>query len=179
MSEQPSNKNLSLRLLGAAVAMFAFGFALVPLYDIFCEVTGIRAPIVASDESDITERPDASRTIRLELVANTNNSAPWEFRPVSDTLEVATGLMQDTAFYARNLTDMPLDAVATPDVRPAEAGKYFKKVECFCFTEQHFEALEGRDMPVRFYVDPDLPEHIDTITLSYTMFAKQKLASNN
>jgi len=177
--QQPSIRNLGTRLAIAAVAMFAFGFALVPLYDIFCEITGIRIPIEASELANITEQPEASRTITLQLLANTNNNAPWEFRPVSDSIEVQTGLLQDTEFYARNLSSRALDGVATPDVRPAEAGKYLQKVECFCFSEQHFEAGEERNMPVRFFIKPDLPAHIDTITLSYTLFAKQKVASIN
>jgi cytochrome c oxidase assembly protein subunit 11 len=177
-TEQPSNRSLVIRLALSACAMFAFGFALVPLYDIFCEVTGIRIPIEAADAATITEQPALSRPIRLELLANTNSGAPWEFAPVSDSLEVSTGLMQDTEFVARNLSDMAITGIATPDIRPAEAGRYFRKVECFCFDEQDFAAGEERNLSVKFYVDPDLPAHIDTITLSYTLFAKQKLASN-
>lgn len=177
--QKPLNRNLGFRLTLAAVAMFAFGFALVPLYDIFCEITGIRVPIEATDAASIIERPEESRSIRLQFVANTNNSAPWEFRPVSDSAEIQTGLLLEAEYYARNLTTMPLDGVATPDVRPAEAARYFKKIECFCFTEQHFEAGEARNLQVRYLVEPDLPEHIDTITLSYTLFAKPTLASNN
>lgn len=173
-----TNSGLVVRLGIAACAMFAFGFALVPLYDIFCEVTGIRIPIEASEAADITEDPSRSRTITLELLANTNNGAPWDFQPLSDSIEVQTGLMQDTEFYARNLSGQAINGVATPDIRPAEAGKYFRKVECFCFDEQQFAVDEARNLSVRFYVDPDLPEHIDTITLSYTLFAKQRVASN-
>jgi cytochrome c oxidase assembly protein subunit 11 len=173
-----ANNSLVIRLSLAACGMFAFGFALVPLYDIFCEVTGIRVPIVASDVTSIREQPELSRTITLELLANTNNSAPWEFRPHSDKIAVETGIMQTTEFYARNLSGKPILGVATPDIRPAEAGKYFRKVECFCFNEQQFATDEARDLSVRFFVEPDLPDHIDTITLSYTLFAKQTVASN-
>lgn len=173
-----SNNSLVIRLGLTACAMFAFGFALVPLYDIFCEVTGIRIPIEASDAASITEKPELSRTITLELLGNVNQGAPWEFHPVSDRIEVQTGLMQDTEFFARNLSDAAIKGVATPDVRPAEAGKYLRKVECFCFNEQEFAAGETRNLGVKFYIDPDLPAHIDTITLSYTLFKKQSLASN-
>ena len=170
---------LPARLAFAAVAMFGFGFALVPLYDIFCEVTGIRSPIVANDESTIVEKPEASRSIRLEMLANTNGGAPWDFHPQADTLEVKTGLMQEIDYIALNLSDEQLTAVATPDVRPAEAGKYFKKIECFCFNEQEFAGNEEKTMGVRFYIEPDLPAHIDTITLAYTLYEKPgKLASN-
>jgi len=173
-----SNGSLVIRLGLTACAMFAFGFAMVPLYDIFCEVTGIRIPIKVSEAASITDEPERSRTITLELLGNTNNGAPWEFHPLSDSLEVQTGLMQDTEFFARNLSTAAIRGVATPDIRPAEAGRYFRKVECFCFDEQDFAAGEARNLSVKFYVDPDLPEHIDTITLSYTLFEKQSLASN-
>jgi cytochrome c oxidase assembly protein subunit 11 len=175
---KPGNKSLVIRLGLSACAMFAFGFALVPLYDIFCEVTGIRIPIEATAAASITEEPARSRTITLELLGNTNDGAPWEFHPLKDQIEVQTGLMQDTEFYARNMRPSAIKGIATPDIRPAEAGKYFRKIECFCFDEQDFEAGEARNLGVRFYVDPDLPEHIDTITLSYTLFEKKSLASN-
>ena len=171
--QQPDNRSLGLRLGMAATAMFAFGFALVPLYDIFCEVTGIRIPIEATDLADISEQPEKGRRITLQLLASTNNGAPWEFYPVNDSIEVQTGLLQDTEFFARNLSNTAMDGIATPDIRPAEAAKYFRKIECFCFSEQHFEAGEARNLAVRFYVEPDLPAHIDTITLGYTLFAKQ------
>lgn len=173
------NRSLVARLLIAAGGMFLFGFALVPLYDIFCEVTGIRSPIVASDADQFIDQPQLSRTIRLEMLANTNGTAPWEFAPSQDTAEVATGMMQDVTYSARNLAGRPLVGVATPDIRPAEAAKYFRKIECFCFDQQSFEANETRDLMVRFYIEPDLPAHIDTITLAYTMFAGPEPVANN
>jgi cytochrome c oxidase assembly protein subunit 11 len=177
--QKTSTKSLVIRLSLSAVAMFAFGFALVPLYDIFCEVTGIRSPISATEASEITEHPELSRTIKLELLANTQQGEPWEFHPIKDTLEVKTGIMQDTEYFAHNLSSRQLTGVATPDIRPAEAAKYFRKVECFCFNEQVFAAGEERNLGVRFYIEPDLPAHIDTITLAYTLFVKpDKLASN-
>jgi len=164
--------NLALRLGAAAVVMFGFGFALVPLYDIFCEITGIRTEIKAASAEQIIEQPEASRTITLELVASTSNSAPWEFTPVADSIEVQTGLLQETEYFAKNLSGRDIVGTATPDVVPREAGRYLKKIECFCFTEQYFAEGEGRNMPVRFYIEPDLPSHIDTITLAYTLHEK-------
>lgn len=177
--KQPTNINLALRLSFAAVCMFGFGFAMVPLYDVFCEVVGIRAPIAAIDSGDVHEQPERSRTITLELLANTGNSAPWEFRPVQDRIQVQTGLIQNTEYTARSLSAFSLQGVATPDVRPVEAARYFRKIECFCFTEQDFAVGEERNLAVIFYVDPDLPAHIDTITLSYTLFEKPRMASIN
>jgi cytochrome c oxidase assembly protein subunit 11 len=177
--EKSRTVSLPARLGLAAVCMFAFGFALVPLYDIFCEVTGIRSPIVANDAATITEKPEQSRIIRLEMLATTNGGAPWEFHAENDSLQVKTGLMQEIDYIAVNLTGDQLTAVATPDIRPAEAAKYFKKIECFCFNEQEFAANEEKAMGVRFYIEPDLPAYIDTITLAYTLYEKPgKLASN-
>lgn len=159
--------------------MFGFGFALVPLYDIFCEVTGIRSPIEASAAADVKESLVSSRTITLELLASTGESAPWDFGPISDKIEVRTGLIQNTEYYAENLAPRAISGIATPHVRPAEAARYFKKIECFCFSEQDFAAGERRLLPVRFYVDPDLPKHIDTITLAYTLYEKPTPLANN
>ena len=180
MQTRPGNKSLVARLAITAVAMFGFGFALVPLYDIFCEVTGIRIPIRATEAATITEQTVAGREIHLELLANTNNNAPWEFRPAHDKLDVSIGRLHDTQYIASNLTDQAITGVATPDVRPAEAGRYLRKVECFCFNEQEFAAGETRELGVRFFIEPDLPKHIETITLSYTFFVKpENFATNN
>ena len=180
MDVKRANKSLVLRLALVAVGMFGFGFAMVPLYDIFCEITGIRIPIEASLEKDIKETAIPGREITMELLASTNNGAPWEFHPVNDTLKIYTGKLENTQFFARNLSDAPLIGVATPDVRPAEAARYLRKVECFCFNEQHFAAGEARKLDVRFYIEPDLPAHINTITLAYTLFAApEKLADTN
>lgn len=174
------HKGLVTRLVLAAGTMFLFGFALVPLYDIFCEVTGIRIPIVAADAATIAETSEAavSRDIKLLLLANTQAGAPLEFYPLQDTLDVTTGRIQETQFYAHNLSASALTGIATPDIRPAEAGRYIRKIECFCFNDQPFAAGEERELNVRFYVDSELPAHIDSITLSYTLFEKQQVASN-
>jgi cytochrome c oxidase assembly protein subunit 11 len=177
--QKPAVISMATRLALTALAMFAFGFALVPIYDIFCEVTGIRSPIEASDASTITEHPELARTIKLQMLANTNQGAPWEFHPAKDTLEVQTGLMQDIGYVAHNLSGSQITGIATPDIRPAEAAKYFRKVECFCFNEQEFATDEERNLTVRFYIEPDLPAHIDTITLAYTLFTKPGTLANN
>lgn len=168
------------RLALTSCAMFLFGFALVPLYDIFCEITGIRIPIEASAAESITESADTtiSRDIKLLLLANTQAGAPLAFKPLNDTIDVSTGRIQETQFLARNLSKSAVTGIATPDIRPAEAGRYIRKIECFCFNDQLFAAGEERELNVRFYVDPALPAHIDSITLSYTLFQKQQVASN-
>jgi len=177
-TEQQTNKPLALRLLVIAVAMFGFGFLLVPLYDIFCAVTGIRTTIEQTAEADLVESDLLSREVTIEMIANRSNSAPWEFKPNEFLKVVQTGEMYETTYFAQNMTPRALTATATPDIRPVEAGKYFKKIECFCFTQQEFGPEEIKNMPIRFVVSKDLPEHIDRITLSYTLFATPKVASN-
>ena len=161
-----------------ALAMFGFGFLLVPLYDVFCEITGIggRTNTTAAQVTPV-DRIQTDRTIRVEFVANLNQYAPWEFHPAVSSMEVHPGQLYDTTFFARNLTAKTLTGQAVPSVAPGQAAQYFKKVECFCFTSQEFAAEEGRDMPLQFIVDPDLPEHIDRLTLSYTFFVTQQMAA--
>lgn len=164
------NRELILKLAVLCVAMFGFGFALVPLYDVFCKITGIggRTENVAQQ---VTERVDETRVVRVEFVGALSSGAPWEFRPTESHMEIHPGKLYETHYFARNLTGQNLVGHATPSVAPGVAAKHFKKVHCFCFTQQEFEPHEGREMQVLFMVDPDLPAHIDTVTLGYTFFA--------
>ena len=112
----------------------------------------------------------------VEFMASVNQNAPWEFRPSVSRMQVQPGKFYDTTFYARNRTEDSLIGHAVPSVAPGQAARHFQKTECFCFEEQLFGPQEGRDMPVRFILDPDLPAHVDTVTLSYTFFAQQRVA---
>ncbi|MEZ5564140.1 MAG: cytochrome c oxidase assembly protein [Gammaproteobacteria bacterium] len=167
-------KNLALRLSVLAVAMFGFGFLLVPIYNVMCKVIGIggRPNAVAATVSDT--RPDMSRLVTVEFVTVLNEQAPWEFRPNVSSIKVHPGELYDTTFFARNLTDAVLVATAVPSIAPAQAAKHFIKTQCFCFTEQDFTPNEGRDMGVQFMVDKDLPKYIDRVTLSYTFFVNRQ-----
>ena len=170
-------KSLALRLLVMTIAMFGFGFLLVPIYDAFCEVTGLggktNKTAVIVEESVV-----ADRLIRLEFDTTVNEYAPWEFESSVDMMEIHPGGIYETTFSARNLVDRHMTAQAVPSIAPAQAAKYFKKLECFCFTTQEFSAKETRDLPVRFIIESDLPEYIDTITLSYTFFDTARAADN-
>lgn len=180
MSRESSSGNGTLirRLATLAAAMFAFGFLLVPIYDVFCDITGIGGKIDTSGAATVAEQvPDPNRTVTIEFVTMLNQQAPWEFRPNVAAMEVHPGEFYETTFFARNLTDRELVGRAVPSVAPGEAAKHLKKTECFCFSAQEFEPGEAKDMPVRFVIDRDLPEHVDRITLSYTFFASQKVAS--
>lgn len=173
-----SNRQLVTRLAIMAVCMFGFGFLLVPIYNVFCEITGIGGrtnETVAVIPAGM--RVDTGRTVTVEFVAVLNEQAPWEFRPTVSSIEIHPGQIYDTSFYARNLTDRELVGHAVPSVAPGVAAKHFQKTECFCFTAQKFLAHEGRDMGVQFVVDPDLPEYVDRITLSYTFFIQRSPAN--
>jgi cytochrome c oxidase assembly protein subunit 11 len=162
--------NLTAKLGAIAAAMFVFGFALVPLYDAFCALTGYGGK-TATTSQDVSEAVDPTRTLRLELLASVARSAPWEFRPTVSHLEVHTGQIYETTFYARNLSGAALVAQAVPSVAPGRAAAHLRKVECFCFTTQAFEPHEERDLKLVFMVDRELPADVTTLSLAYTMFA--------
>jgi cytochrome c oxidase assembly protein subunit 11 len=167
------NQSLIFRLGVMAVGMFAFGFLLVPLYEVMCKITGIggRTNAVAATVSATQEVSE--RLVTVEFVAVLNEQAPWEFRPTVSSLRIHPGQIYNTAFFARNLTDGVLVGSAVPSVAPGQAARHFIKTQCFCFTQQNFTAGEARDMGVQFMVDPALPEFIDHITLSYTFFVNR------
>lgn len=169
--------SLALRLVIMAVAMFGFGFlVLPPLYDVFCEITGLGGKTNRT-AAVVAETPDEGRLLKLEFVTSVNAYAPWEFHAETDAMAINPGTLYDATFIARNLTDRSKIAQAVPSVAPQQAAKYFKKLECFCFTTQEFAAGEEKRMPVRFIVDSDLPAHIDTITLSYTFFDTERVSA--
>lgn len=165
-----SSKALSFRLLALAIAMFGFGYLLVPLYNAFCEVTGFGGKTENSAATDVVVMADESREVNLEFVTTVNQYAPWEFHASVDTMTIHPGGIYEATFVARNLTDKHKVAQAVPSVAPQQATSHFRKLECFCFTTQEFAPGEEKEMPVRFIVDSELPEYIDTITLSYTFF---------
>lgn len=166
-----SSAALAARLVFVAAGMFAFGvFALPPLYDVFCEVTGLGGKTGKEAVTNIVPAADESRQVDLEFVTTVNRYAPWEFRADVAGMTIHPGGLYEATFTAKNLTDQHKIAQAVPSVAPVLAASHFKKLECFCFTQQSFAPGEEKIMPVRFIVDSDLPSHIDTITLSYTFF---------
>lgn len=161
------NRALLVKLIVVACAMFGFGFALVPLYEKICEVTGVRNV----DEADGVRNTqvDTARTVRIELDANTR-SLPWTFRPLETVVDVHPGEMRQVVYEVVNNTDRRVTGQAIPSYGPQHAARYFRKLECFCFTQQTLAPGERREMPVVFVIDPELPKDLPTITLSYTFF---------
>lgn len=168
--QQSENRKLTLKLLGFALGSFAFGFALVPLYDVLCEITGFGNQRALVEARTVVEAPDDSRTITIDFFTDLPTVGNWEFRPLVASMRVHPGRLYETEFVAKNLTGQDTTAQAVPNIAPGRAAGYFRKTECFCFTPQKFAANEERPMAVRFVIDPALPRSVDRITLSYTFY---------
>jgi cytochrome c oxidase assembly protein subunit 11 len=162
------NRRSLIRLSVVAVAMFGFGYALVPFYDAICSALGVNE-FVKADALPANTQIDATRTVTVELDANAHN-LPWSFRPLVRHVSVHPGELTTIEYEIANVRDTPVTAQAVPSYGPARAGEHFRKIECFCFTQQTLAAGETRRMPVIFVVDPALPKDVNTITLSYTFF---------
>ena len=163
------HKLLIRRLVLICIAMFGFGFALVPLYDVLCRYTGINGK-TETTAAPAARRIDENRTISVEFLANRDPAIPWDFAPETTSVNVHPGQVMVVNFLVENLVDEAMIGRAVPSVSPGEAARYFKKIECFCFVEQPLDGHHHKAMPVQFYIDPDLPDHFTTITLSYRLY---------
>lgn len=169
MKNLPRKNILALFLI--PVLMFGFGYLMVPIYDIFCEITGLNGKTGRVELIEVKRmRPDESRLVTVEFMANLNRDAPLDFGPAVASMQVHPGKPYQTTYRARNTGARHLVSQAVPSVSPSRASTYFNKTECFCFTRQEFTAHESRELPVRFVIHPDLPDDIDTVTLAYTFF---------
>ena len=172
MSRDAENRKLFLKLVTIACAMFGFGFALVPFYQQICAATGLNNLFRSSSVSNT--QVDTGRTLTVELDANTNG-LPWRFAPRERSVRVHPGELVQVAYVVRNNSGRKVVGQAVPSYGPQLAGKYFTKLDCFCFSQQTLAPGESRVMPVLFVIDPALPAEVSTITLSYTFF-EQKAA---
>lgn len=158
-------------LTAVVLGMFAFGFALVPIYNSLCKALNINgktnSQAIAYDTNTKIAR---ERSVSVEFIATNNGGVPWEFYPKTKKITVHPGEMATLAFYAENKTNHRMTVQAIPSVTPGIAAKYLKKTECFCFTQQTLGGHEAMDMPLLFHLDPALPEHVKTITLAYALF---------
>lgn len=159
-------KNLILTI----VAMCAFAFMLVPLYNVFCDVTGINGKMDLSVSSMPGVEIDTTRNVVVEFVVSHNKEMPWGFKPKHHELVVHPGELVTTAYYAKNPTKATMFAQAVPSMTPSKASRYFKKVECFCFSRQKLGPGEAAHLNLRFYLDPAVPKDVHRITLAYTIF---------
>lgn len=159
----------TLRLVAISLAMFAFGFALVPLYDVFCDITGLNGKVDLR-KSEQTVLVDVEREVTVQLITVANATMPWRFEALQKQVSFHPGEDVKAVFQVENLTGMKMVGQAIPSVSPAEGARYLHKVQCFCFERQTLEANEVRDMVVFFTVDPELPKSIRKLSLSYTLF---------
>jgi cytochrome c oxidase assembly protein subunit 11 len=170
-ADRALNRQMLGKLVVIAVLMFGFGYSLVPIYKKICEITGINVLTPKDAEVEKTMQNtqiDKSRTVTIEFDANAHG--PWRFRPTVNTLDVHPGEMAQVVYEVVNTQARSIDAQAIPSYAPLQAGGYFKKLECFCFQQQTMKPNEAKQMPVVFYIDPDLPRDVKVITLSYTFF---------
>ena len=178
MSAGEHNKIVAKTIV-AVVAMFGFGFALVPLYDVFCDITGLNGKTAGpySAESAALQEVDQNRQVRVQFITHNNEDMPWEFKPEIFELKVHPGQLTSVEFIARNPTSKSMTAQAVPSVSPSRGASYFHKTECFCFQQQTLAAGEQVSMPLRFVVDEALPGELKTLTLSYTLFDQTEAVS--
>jgi cytochrome c oxidase assembly protein subunit 11 len=162
------NRRMLVKLSVVALAMFGFGFALVPLYEKICQALGVNT-LIAPDRAYANTQVDLTRSVTIELDANSHDLA-WRFRPMLRHLTVHPGELTQIEYEIANVRGTPVTAQAIPSYGPQRAGQYFRKLECFCFAQQTLAAGETRRMPVVFQIDPALPKDVNTITLSYTFF---------
>ena len=169
IENRKSHRKLVRKLVLLAVGMFGFGFAMWPLYTVFCNLTGLGGRgVQVVENAGVIEQSD--RQIKIRFDANVNSGLPWVFQAKETSATVPLGEMNEALFLAMNPTDEAIVGQATYNVTPPEASLYFVKTECFCFTQLLLQGNESREMPVYYFIQADLPEYIKEITLSYTFF---------
>ena len=160
-----------MKLAIVAAAMFGFGFVLVPLYEVICDITGLNGKTSSITESRASTREvDESRQVTVEFISNLNQTMNWKFTPEIRQMEISPGGIYEVNYLVKNLNKTRTVGQAVPSVSPVAAAPFFDKIECFCFSRQTLEPDEERLMPVRFSVGTELPAHISTISLAYTFF---------
>jgi len=175
-SDRAFNRSMLIKLVVVACLMFGFGFALIPMYRAICQVTGINNLVKrdATEQEVRNTQVDMTRTISVEFDANARGLLG--FRPEQTSLDVHPGEVTTVMYDISNNEGRTIDAQAIPSYAPKQATEYFRKIECFCFTQQTLKANETKRMPVVFVIDPKLPKDVRTITLSYTFFELNKPA---
>lgn len=170
MFDKNKIKKTTLSLFFFTVVMFGFGYALVPLYDVFCKLTGINGKTQRVVEDENNKQYPSDRWVKVRFDANINGDLPWTLKSKKQNMRVRPGKFYDATYIVHNKYFKSVVGQAIPSVSPSVASLYFMKSECFCFVNQLLKAGETQEMLVRFEVDKDLPEGVEDITLSYTFF---------
>lgn len=168
-----ANRRLGLKLLWLVAAAILFAIGMVPLYNVMCSVTGLNGKTtnVAAAASNSV---DTTRWVRVEFTGNVMPGLGWNFYPTQASIRVHPGQIETTSFMAKNMTNEVITGQAIPSISPGQASVYFKKIECFCFSQQKLNPGESKEMPLRFYVSKDLPKDVEVVTLSYAFFNAEK-----
>lgn len=177
-NKKQANVRTLRRALLVAVGMFGFGYLLVPIYNSVCEALGINGQTSQVSAAAKLEA-DPERTVTITFDANVNTKLPWSFKPLTQRLEVHPGEFARVAYLAHNLSGADIVGQAAHSVTPQSAAMYFKKSECFCYSQQPLRSGESKEMPVVFVIDPNLPKDIKEITLSYTFLRADRYAAVN
>lgn len=167
--QQGVTKTIRQTLL-IVVGMSMFAFALVPLYDLLCEITGLNGDIEEYTFDPASLSLDKSRLVKVNFITNTNAGMPWRFWSEKGGVRVHPGELKEVMFYVKNTTDRVMVGQAIPKLLPFAAGDYFHKTECFCFNQQVLQPGEEMEMPMRFIVGRELPQNVQSINLSYALF---------
>jgi cytochrome c oxidase assembly protein subunit 11 len=168
VSHAHANRETLVKLLVVAVAMFGFGYALAPFYRAICDALGLNSVVKA--DAVANTQVDAGRLLTVEFDTNLRSNLPWTFVALERSVRVHPGALTQVVFEVRNRSDRAVTGQAIPSFGPQIAGRYFKKLDCFCFTQQTLAPGEVKRMPVVFVVERDLPQDVNTVTLSYTFF---------
>jgi len=174
---QTISKAYWIKLILVPLGMFAFAFALVPLYDTFCDITGLNGRTNSASYDGKPISVDESRTITIDFLASTASGFPVKFYPMTTKMKVVPGKLYTINYYAENRSNEVITGQAVPSVAPGEAASHLKKLECFCFNKQTFQPKQPIEMPVRFFVDSDIGKKIYNITLSYNFIKVKNAAS--
>ena len=169
MERRKITKGFWIKLIAAPILMFGFAFAMVPLYDVLCEITGFNGTTGTVDSEQQYE-VDENRLVEVSFFASTMPGFPVQFGPKVISMDVVPGKFYTTSYIAKNNTDFEVIGQAVPSVAPTDAALYFKKLECFCFTRQVFKPHEEVEMTLRFVIEPEMDVNIQDVSLSYNFF---------
>ena len=164
------NKKLVRKLIWMVVGSLLFGFALVPLYDVLCSVTGLNGKTNNSAAVLSTAKVDNTRWVNVQFTTNVMPGLGWNFYPKQASIKLHPGKIETVTFIAKNTTNEVVVGRAVPSITPGIAAANLKKIECFCFVNQSLKPGEEKEMPLRFFVSPELPEDVTDMTLSYAFF---------
>ncbi|MEW8681127.1 MAG: cytochrome c oxidase assembly protein, partial [Candidatus Thiodiazotropha endolucinida] len=176
------NRRTTLLLSGLVVAMFGFGFALVPLYNLFCQITGTQSLAQRSQiglATPTSDQVDRARWVTVKFDTTVNPNLPWEFVAETTKMRVHPGQTYEVNFHARNRSHSAVTGQAIPSVAPWQATPFFSKLECFCFNKQRLDGSEKTVMPLQFMVSTELPAEINSLTLSYSFMRLKEVDSHD